>query len=71
MWIIYQADDSHKMSRLIFSEKKENVCYIFFFYFYGHHSLPLIQGGQLSISERMYTILVNHLEDKTCPEKCG
>ena len=31
-------------------------------------SLPLIQEGQLSVSgERMCTILVNRLEDKTCP----
>ena len=31
--------------------------------FYGH-SIPLIQEGQLSVSgERMYTILVNRLED--------
>ena len=31
-------------------------------------SLPLIQEGQLSVSsERMYTILVNRLEDKACP----
>ena len=33
-------------------------------------SLPLIQEGQLSVSgERMFTILVNHLEDKACPVK--
>ena len=31
-------------------------------------SLPLIQEGQLSVSgERMCTILVNYLEDLTCP----
>ena len=31
-------------------------------------SLPLIQEGQLSVSgERMYTILVNRLEDLACP----
>ena len=31
-------------------------------------SLPLIQEGQLSVSgERMCTILVNRLEDYTCP----
>ena len=33
-------------------------------------SLPLIQEGQLSVSgERMYTILVNRLEDYVCPVK--
>ena len=33
-------------------------------------SLPLIQEGQLSVSgERMCTILVNRLEDYTCPVK--
>ena len=32
-------------------------------------SLPLIQEGQLSVSnERMCTILVNRLEDYACPE---
>ena len=31
-------------------------------------SLPLVQEGQLSVSsERMCTILVNHLEDYACP----
>ena len=31
-------------------------------------SLPLIQEGQLSVSgERMFTILVNRLEDLACP----
>ena len=31
-------------------------------------SLPMIQEGQLSVSgERMYTILVNRLEDYACP----
>ena len=35
-------------------------------------SLPLIQEGQLSVSEeRMCTILVNHIEDFACPVKCG
>ena len=33
-------------------------------------SLPLIQEGQLSVSrKRMYTTLVNDLEDLTCPVK--
>ena len=33
-------------------------------------SLPLIQEGQLSVSdERMCTILVNRLEDYACPVK--
>ena len=33
-------------------------------------SLLLIQEGQLSVSgKRMYTILVNRLEDKACPVK--
>ena len=33
-------------------------------------SLPLIQEGQLSVSdERMCTLLVNRLEDKACPVK--
>ena len=33
-------------------------------------SLPLIQEGQLSVSGvRMFTILVNRLEDKACPVK--
>ena len=33
-------------------------------------SLPLIQEGQLSVSgERMWTILVNRLEDLACPIK--
>ena len=34
------------------------------------HSLPLIQEGQLSVSgKRMFTILVNRLEDEACPVK--
>ena len=33
-------------------------------------SLQLIQEGQLSVSgKRMFTILVNHLEDYACPAK--
>ena len=33
-------------------------------------SLPLIQGGQLSVSrERMWTILVNHLRELSLPSK--
>ena len=37
-------------------------------YFLCILSLPLIQGGQLSVSgERMCTILVNRLEDEACP----
>ena len=37
-------------------------------YFLRSFSLPLIQERQLSASgERMYTILVNRLDDYACP----
>ena len=54
--------DPHRVGNIFFLEIDREI------YSTVILSLPLIQVGQLSVSgERMFTILVNRFDDKSCP----